>query len=251
MSINHNAPGSFAPSTFGSTRQHTPLLLILSPPHYSQPVYRLLLRPRRARVPLLIFSRSLRHRRRSVHAPRHQRVQPLRRRSPARRSLALILVHDPQQVVRDAKQRVHLLETHPFRLGDEAEGEEEAECARGAEEEPGVLKGPLCVSKECTRRGVQRQGSGGRTDEAHCAHHSKRRPRDHEVDQPLRCGRQSNVERAQPRCGNLGHVDPAAGAPAELEEAVKYRLGQLRLSDGRKVETKTYKTYRYMETMAT
>lgn len=52
----------------------------------------------------------------------------------------MVLVHDPQQIVRDAKKRVHLLETHPFGLGDEEKGKEEGERTSGAEEKPGVLE---------------------------------------------------------------------------------------------------------------
>lgn len=97
--------------------------------------------------------------------------------------------------IHDAEDLVHLLERHALRLRNKEPREEEhGEAERAVYE----------------IRPVPAASDGG--------HHVRGGARDDEVEQPLRGRGQRDVGGSQARGGDLGDVDPAHGAPAELEE---------------------------------
>ena len=77
--------------------------------------------------------------------------------------------------------------------------------------------------------------------------HRQRAPGDDKVDEPL-CGRgDGDVQRSEAGCWDLGDVDPAARAPAELEEATRAHITyQTQKNAGRGIRSRgeitTYRT---------
>ena len=97
--------------------------------------------------------------------------------------------------VSSAEQLVHALQRKALGLGAEEVDEHDHGRAEGAEDEVGSVAGGAADGQQHHRRGA----------------------RDDEVEEPLRGSCQGHVEAAEPGRGDLRHVDPADGAPAELE----------------------------------
>lgn len=132
-------------------------------------------------------------RRRRLHRPLQLRL--LRHLTVNLNNAQLDLLLDQ---LRDAKQIVHLLETHALRLRDDnPDKDEHAE-----------RKTPKNEVRAVAVRAHRRQ---------HVGH----RARNHKIEEPLRRGREGDVGGAEARGRDLRDVDPADGAPAELEEGGK------------------------------